>query len=181
MYHRKTPALGLRIICVQIVWVSPCLTGDDREHLICRLLLAEILIGIAMGDVVERRIHKERLQTLLLIAVLRRADVIRSELTAGSAMWMGLAAIWSDPWVSAWPFLLLYLVSRGRWIGGGDVKLMWIVGLLLGGRGGMAAMTLGCLISLLYAAIDGQMYGKVPLGPGLSLGIWIMSFQNMGV
>ncbi len=77
------------------------------------------------------------------------------------------------------PILLLYLVTRGRGMGFGDVKLSFSVGLLLGISQG--------LIALYFAFISGAVIGvlllisgkkglrsKVPFGPFIIIGIIII-------
>ncbi|MDE6516414.1 MAG: prepilin peptidase, partial [Acetatifactor sp.] len=44
------------------------------------------------------------------------------------------------------PLLLIYLVTRGRGIGGGDVKLMAVTGLLLGWELNLLGFLLGCIL-----------------------------------
>ncbi len=72
--------------------------------------------------------------------------------------------------------LLLYLVTVGRGIGGGDVKLMFGVGLLLGLKEGIAAFFLGCVLGSVIHLIRMKVSGaehRLALGPYLSMGIWI--------
>lgn len=69
---------------------------------------------------------------------------------------------------------ILYRVSGGRAIGGGDVKLMAVCGLLLGWKLILLAFVLGCIlgsvIHLIRMKVTGA--GKVlALGPYLSLGV----------
>ena len=44
------------------------------------------------------------------------------------------------------PLLLIYLVTKGRGIGGGDVKLMAVTGLLLGWKLNLLGFLLGCIL-----------------------------------
>ncbi len=72
---------------------------------------------------------------------------------------------------------LIYLLSKGRAIGGGDIKLMAAGGLLLGWKCIILAFFLGCLIGSVVHVI--RMTKKkanrvLALGPYLSAGIFIM-------
>ncbi|MEG2427658.1 MAG: prepilin peptidase [Clostridium sp.] len=71
--------------------------------------------------------------------------------------------------------LLILLVSRGRAMGGGDVKLMAAAGLLLGWQGIILAFGVGCIAgSVIHVGLM-KVKGKERLlafGPYLSLGIW---------
>lgn len=70
-------------------------------------------------------------------------------------------------------FLIQYLVSRGKWIGGGDIRLGLLLGLALGWPGVLLAIMLayfiGAIISLsLVAAGQKKMGSEVPLGAFLA-------------
>lgn len=71
---------------------------------------------------------------------------------------------------------ILYLISRGRAIGGGDIKLMFACGLILGWKQIILAFLLGCIIgSVIHLIrIRGQGEGHVlAMGPYLSAGIFL--------
>lgn len=77
------------------------------------------------------------------------------------------------------PLLLILLISKGKAIGGGDVKLMGAAGLLLGWKFILLAFVLGCIIgSIIHITrmkVSGE--GKVlAMGPYLSIGILITLF-----
>ena len=72
--------------------------------------------------------------------------------------------------------LLIYLITVGRGIGGGDVKLMFGAGLLLGWKEAIFAFILGCIIGSVIHLIRMKVSGaehRLALGPYLSIGIWI--------
>lgn len=72
--------------------------------------------------------------------------------------------------------LICYIVTSGRGIGGGDIKLMAVAGLCLGWKNILLALVIGCLIgSIIQIAKmiitkEGRMFA---FGPYLSVGIWI--------
>lgn len=72
---------------------------------------------------------------------------------------------------SAGLFYLLFQVSRGTWIGGGDVKLAVVLGLVLGGAVEsllmiFVASLLGSLVGIpLVLAGKTKLQGKIPFGP----------------
>lgn len=72
--------------------------------------------------------------------------------------------------------LLIQLLSRGRAIGGGDIKLMAAAGLLLGWKLILLAFVLGCIIGsiihLMRMKISGEGH-ELAFGPYLSVGIFI--------
>ncbi len=82
----------------------------------------------------------------------------------------------SGPIVSL-PLLLLWLYSRGRWIGFGDVKLALGIGYFLGVSGGFAALMLsfwsGAIIGLVLLWMKGKKYGmksEIPFAPFMIIG-----------
>jgi leader peptidase (prepilin peptidase)/N-methyltransferase len=72
--------------------------------------------------------------------------------------------------------LLLYILTKGRGIGGGDIKLMAVVGLLLGLKLTILAFLLGCILGSIIHVIRMKVKGAdsvLAFGPYLSLGIFI--------
>jgi leader peptidase (prepilin peptidase)/N-methyltransferase len=69
---------------------------------------------------------------------------------------------------------LLLVVSKGRAIGGGDVKLMAAAGLLLGWKNIILAFLLGCIIGSVIHLLRMKLSGAdhvLAMGPYLSVGI----------
>ncbi|MBD5544375.1 MAG: prepilin peptidase [Lachnospiraceae bacterium] len=71
-------------------------------------------------------------------------------------------------------FEIIFLASKGRAIGGGDVKLMAVAGLLIGWKLAYLAMIAGCVIGsvthLIRMKITKEGH-KLAMGPYLSIGI----------
>lgn len=76
---------------------------------------------------------------------------------------------------------LVHLVTRRRGIGGGDIKLMAVSGLLLGWKQILLAFVMGCIIgSVIHIArmkISGQGH-MLAFGPYLSIGILISALAG---
>ena len=74
--------------------------------------------------------------------------------------------------------LLIYLITKGRGIGGGDIKLMAAAGLFLGWKSCILAFVIGCIlgsvIHLIRMKISNQDH-VLAFGPYLSAGIFIAS------
>ncbi len=74
--------------------------------------------------------------------------------------------------------LILYLVTKGRGIGGGDIKLMAAAGLFLGWKNCILAFVIGCItgsiIHLIRMKISKQDH-VLAFGPYLSFGIFVAS------
>lgn len=74
------------------------------------------------------------------------------------------------------PLFILFLISGGNAIGGGDVKLMAAAGLMLGTGSTVAAFLTGCLLGVVIHLIRMKVQGsgpKLALGPYLAAGIII--------
>lgn len=72
--------------------------------------------------------------------------------------------------------LLLFLVTKGRGIGGGDIKLMAAAGLLLGWKHIIIALIIGCVVGSIIHIILMKVSDKsrmLSFGPYLSVGIFI--------
>lgn len=72
--------------------------------------------------------------------------------------------------------LLLFVLSNGQAIGGGDVKLMAACGLLLGWKSIILAFCIGCLLGGIIHPIRMKIAGEgrvLAMGPYLSIGVMI--------
>ena len=73
-------------------------------------------------------------------------------------------------------FYLAFLVTKGRGMGGGDIKLMAAAGLLLGASKVFLAMLLGCILAVLIHSIRMKVSGanhKLAFGPYLAAGLFL--------
>lgn len=81
---------------------------------------------------------------------------------------------------------VLYIVSKGTAIGGGDVKLMAATGLLLGWKANVFAFLLGCILGSVIHVIRMKISKEghvLAMGPYLSMGVaiaalWGNDFMN---
>lgn len=78
-------------------------------------------------------------------------------------------------------FLLQYLLSGGKWIGGGDVKMGFLMGLILDIKGLLVALffsyVIGALVGLgLIAAGKKTIKSQIPFGTFLAIGTIIAMF-----
>lgn len=77
--------------------------------------------------------------------------------------------------VSGFMFIL-FVLTKGRGIGGGDIKLMFATGLLLGWQNIILAFALGCIIGSIIHLLRMRLSGEehvLAFGPYLSVGIMI--------
>ena len=78
-------------------------------------------------------------------------------------------------------FLIQFVVSKGKWIGGGDIRLGLLIGLILGWPGVLVAIIIsyfiGSIIGLGLIAASKKKWGsEVPLGVFLAVGTIITLF-----
>lgn len=77
---------------------------------------------------------------------------------------------------------LLFIITGGRGIGGGDIKLMFAAGLLLGWKHIILALVIGCIIGSIVHLTLMRIKGKgrvLAFGPYLSIGIFtVMLFGD---
>lgn len=81
----------------------------------------------------------------------------------------------------ALPFFLLWLCSKGKWMGLGDAKLVLGIGWTLGLSAGVSAIALafwiGAIISVFWMAVIFRKFKthyEIPFGPYLILGMYIV-------
>jgi len=80
--------------------------------------------------------------------------------------------------------LIIWLISRGRAIGGGDVKLLAAAGLLIGWKNIILAFILGCVIGSVIHLIRMKFSGadrRLAFGPYLSIGIAIAAIYGENI
>jgi len=88
----------------------------------------------------------------------------------------------------ALPFTLLWLISKGRWMGLGDAKLMLGIGWMLGTLAGVAAIMLsfwiGSVVSLaviLFSNKKINMKTEIPFAPFLIISTLIVFLYNLDI
>lgn len=77
--------------------------------------------------------------------------------------------------------LLIYILSKGRAMGGGDIKLMAAAGLLIGWDKIILAFVLGCILASIIHLIRMKISGQgsvLAFGPYLAAGIYIAALYG---
>lgn len=143
-----------------------------------------VVIFLVKGLNVESLLYCLLCSALLALSVI---DFRTYEIPIGFNIFIGLLGIarvvldyqnWLDyviGFFSVSAFLLiLYLLSKGRAIGGGDIKLMAAAGLILGWKLNVLSFCIGCILGAIIHVIRMKVSheGKqLAMGPYLSLGI----------
>lgn len=157
------------------VWIlSSFLHGYELWRLIFDLCLSVFLTILAAVDLEYKRVPNRVLLVMLVVYALAAGIYILTDISNGLAFVFVSAAGSLFAGVS---FLLCYIISR-RQLGGGDVKLAFLLGLYLGGGRIFSAIIYGILCCFIYSVVQlcrrrlGLRDG-VPLVPFLYLGVLI--------
>lgn len=188
------PLVELLTGLVFLLIASKTLTVFGASHILNTLyyiLIFSLLLAIAVYDIRHKIIPDSfvyafvSLSLGLLLFKLWTSDVESLELLAG-------------PILSS-PLVLLWLISRGRWMGLGDAKLTLGIGWLLGLSSGFAALVLsfwigaivglGVLLGRYLLRIRSKglflkdknltMKSEIPFAPFLALGTFLAFFFNL--
>jgi prepilin signal peptidase PulO-like enzyme (type II secretory pathway) len=153
------------------------------------LIVVSILIVILVYDIHHKIIPDGLVFILALLAFGRLFFALDPVLTRGS-----LLHFLAGP-ILALPFALLWLVSKGKWMGLGDAKLILPLGWLLGLAGGISGIILafwiGALASVTLIVIQKSnlsfkgshltMKSEIPFAPFLIIGFALVFFFNIQV
>jgi len=148
--------------------------------LVCLLFLAGLFILIAL--------HDARTGYVLSTIVYLSAGLVIIYLLSNyfgdinlNSLWMYSRQYILSAIVAGGMFYIIYIISKGRWMGAGDIEIAALMGLFLGWP--------NILVSLYFAFITGAIYGSInvichksklksaiPFGPFLITGIFFAYF-----
>lgn len=144
------------------------------------ILVFSILVAITIYDFHHKIIPNEFVYTFILVSI------------AGLFIPTGLNSVYHE-WYNifagvliAVPFVLIWLVSKGKWMGLGDPKLMLGMGTVLGLSQGIAAIVVSFWIAaavgiLLIITKKAGRKTEVPFAPFLVLGFAIVIFCKLNL
>lgn len=146
------------------------------------LILASLFVAIATYDIKHKIIPDGFVITLIVLGLMKLiADILLYDSGWSTIWWRLLSAV-----VLFLPFFLLWFVSKGRWIGLGDGKLVFSFGILLpitsAISGIVIAFWIGAVFGLLLITLSRvrkytyAMKSEVPFAPFLILGALIVYF-----
>lgn len=142
-------------------------------ELFAYLGLTACLIAIFVTDLKEQIIPDELQIALLILITFLHAVSGSSVVDLGYSVTSGL--------IVAGPILALHLLTKGRGMGFGDVKLAFNIGFLYGWAKGLLVLYVGFIfgavvgIILLLGGIK-KMKSKIAFGPFLVLGVFVFLF-----
>jgi leader peptidase (prepilin peptidase)/N-methyltransferase len=160
--------------------------GDARAvaSFVLWLIYLVMLAALALYDVRWMRLPNVILLPLLPLALLDAGlrVSLRSSLTPGAYtghVLLGVAALGGA-------YGVLYLISRGRWVGFGDVKLGAFAGAVLGWRAALLTLAMANVLGA-AVAVTGLLTGRLgrksrlPLGPFLIVGFVIAGLWGQSI
>lgn len=150
-------------------------------YLVLHMIAAAILIVIFVYDLRHKIIPDSLSFTLMVVSFV--------SLFVGGTTLFHLPSVWD--FLGGVIFFLffggLWFVSKGRWIGFGDAKLVvslgWLAGLVYGVSGLFMAFWIGAVLSVIYLVIMKKKRTirgvEVPFAPYLILGMYIAWFAHL--
>jgi leader peptidase (prepilin peptidase)/N-methyltransferase len=165
----------------------------DTWYLLIGLIVAAVLLSITIYDIKHKIIPDGLVITFGILALLK--IVIDFFFMAGTPTEIKTHVFWfllAGP-ILALPLFLIWLISRGRWMGLGDPKLVLGIGWFLGPVMGLSAIILAFWSGAIYGLvlmglskfkwhglkIDGKT--EVPFAPFLILGFLLVFFFSIDV
>jgi leader peptidase (prepilin peptidase)/N-methyltransferase len=143
--------------------------GDWRStaSLVLWLLCLVLLAGLAYYD--ARWLRLPNLPLLVLVPLALAAQLLQaSQASAFTAIGFAARALAGAALLGG-AYLLAFLVSQGRWVGMGDVKLAAVVGLITGWYAGLLALAVANALAVVAGLVMRKR--RVPLGPFLAIGL----------
>ena len=136
------------------------------------ILISSFLIIIFVYDLKHYMIPDKVIYPAIIIAMIFRLFTGYGLLVTGYLL---------SAFAAAGFFLLIVLISRGKWMGVGDIKLAFLIGLLLGHPNTILALFLAFLIgAIIGVGLIGlkkkTIKSELPFGPFLILGIYLALF-----
>lgn len=133
-----------------------------------------LLVVIAVYDIKHKIIPNQFVYTLIVVSFIG--------LFVGGFSWFHMpsySALLAGP-VLAIPFALLWLVSRGTWMGLGDAKLVlalgWLSGLAVGINAVILAFWIAAVVSVAWLLVTYRRFKpktEIPFGPYLIVGMYL--------
>jgi prepilin signal peptidase PulO-like enzyme (type II secretory pathway) len=146
------------------------------------ILVTSLLLVISAYDIKHKIIPDEFVYAFSLVALIG--------LCVGGESWLhvpSLGAFLAGP-VLALPFALLWLVSKGTWMGLGDAKLIlgigWLLGLSRGANSIIISFWIAAIISVTWLFVTYRSFKpkqEIPFGPYLIIGMYLVLFFHVQV
>jgi len=155
------------LFVMSYAWWPYALHGLGLYYFVFWLLFIVAFMALAVYDLRWFLLPNRIIFPLIVLAILQLIGSIVFYHVGWSAI---VTAVWGVV-VASGIFYAIFLLSKGEWIGGGDVKLGVIIGILLGGPLMsllmlFVASSLGSLVGLPFL-LSGRRKMRIPFGPFL--------------
>lgn len=170
------------ILFVLIFYFFPPLSVAMAVNTLFYIVITGILLVITIYDVKHKIIPDPLVYAFAILTF--------AKLFLGPELNFIIPSLWnilSGP-IIALPFFLIWLVSKGEWMGLGDAKLVLGIGWILGLSGGVSAVTLafwiGAIVSVIWMYIIFRKMKaryEIPFGPYLIIGMYLVLFFGINV
>jgi leader peptidase (prepilin peptidase)/N-methyltransferase len=161
--------LAAGLFVASYLWWPFTFHGLGLYYFVFWLLFLVGFMALAVYDLRWQLLPNKIIYPLTGLAVVQLAGAIAFHHVGWQAV---LTALWGIV-IASGIFYVIFLVSRGEWIGGGDVKLGIILGILLGGplMSLLMLFVASCLgtVAGLPLLLAGKRKVRVPFGPFLLL------------
>jgi len=158
----------LSLIGLSIMIFTLCTFGSNSIFLLIKSFLFSLILMIASYFDIKTRIIPNWIHILLIIIGLIEFDLVRS-----------MSGLLFAPL----PFIIMVLIEEGS-IGGGDVKLIGVIGFLLGLKSAWILVFVSLLIAILYNILyyynkDGIRNLSFPFVPFILFGWIVMKIEHL--
>ncbi len=158
-----------------------------------------LLLVICIYDIRHKIIPDAVVYSFIILSIIKLLLFIFCLSSAGLPIILTNILDLTAPFILAVPFWLIWLISDGKWIGFGDIKLMFGIGALLGLALGMSAIILAFWIGAVWGLTSivlqkrrarrgyadrrtsWSMNSELPFAPFLILGTVIVFFWHIDV
>lgn len=170
------------VLFLMIFYYFPPISFESSITTVFYIFITCLLLIITIYDIKHKIIPDLLVYTFIFVALVKMffapdlSFVIPStlELLAGPIL--------------ALPFLLLSLISGGKWMGYADSKLVvgigWTLGLVAGISSVVLAFWIGAIVSVIWTYVVFRKFKaghEIPFGPYLILGMYIVLFTGINV
>lgn len=170
------------IIFVMIMLVYPPVTMTMAFTTLVYVIITGLLLVISAYDIKHKIIPDSFVYTFAVIAFIN--------LFVGGASWFHIPTVWAlvaGP-LLALPFALIWVFSKGTWMGLGDAKLIlgigWLLGISRGVNAIIIAFWIAAIISVIWLFATYKRFKprtEIPFGPYLIVGMYIVLLFGLQV
>jgi len=180
--------LSVQYILVEILtallfalWAS--ITGSLYELIVGFILIA-LLVVIVVYDIRHTIIPDKVVYMAVSASLALHVPEFFADITSVLHVVLGVI-------VTVLPLFVLWMISRGAWMGFGDVKLAMVLGAVLGAYGGFMSVLwgfiIGAVVGVLLLAIHRFRFGnatmntEIPFAPFLVAGFFLVWFFGVDI